>query len=142
MRYMCSKIAVTCHHWRGTNMREPIRLRPNLLLAFCAVNLALLLSGCNEHETATVGQTFGPKPTLVEPEKSLVPTINVAKAIGWPAGGKPTAADGMAVNALATALDHPRRLYVLPNGDVLVAETTHRQGLTKRKVSRAGSPSW
>ncbi|MGA8902877.1 PQQ-dependent sugar dehydrogenase [Bradyrhizobium sp.] len=130
-------------------MREPIRLRPNLLLAFCAVNLALLLSGCNEHETATVGQTFGPKPTLVEPEKSLVPTINVAKAIGWPAGGKPTAADGMAVNAFATALDHPRRLYVLPNGDVLVAETNapsrpdEEKGIkgwiTKLVMGRAGA---
>jgi len=113
------------------------------------VNLALLLSGCNEHETATVGQTFGPKPTLVEPEKSLVPTINVAKAIGWPAGGKPTAADGMAVNALATALDHPRRLYVLPNGDVLVAETNapsrpdEEKGIkgwiTKLVMGRAGA---
>ena len=51
------------------------------------------------------------------------PTVNVANAIGWPAGGKPIAANGMAVNAFATGLDHPRSLYVLPNGDVLVAET-------------------
>jgi glucose/arabinose dehydrogenase len=54
---------------------------------------------------------------------SWIPTVNVATAIGWPAGGKPTAANGMAVNAFATGLDHPRTLYVLPNGDVLVAET-------------------
>ncbi len=55
--------------------------------------------------------------------KSWIPTVNVATAIGWPAGGKPTAAHGMAVNAFATGLSHPRSLYVLPNGDVLVAET-------------------
>jgi glucose/arabinose dehydrogenase len=91
------------------------------------------LAACNDQETATVGQTFGPKPTLVEPEKSLVPTVNVAKAVGWPAGGKPIAAEGMAVSAFASGLDHPRTLYVLPNGDVLVAETNapHRPDETR-----------
>jgi glucose/arabinose dehydrogenase len=91
------------------------------LFAICI--MGLLLAACNEQETAMVGQTFGPKPILVEPEKTLTPTVNVAKAIGWPAGGKPIAADGMVVNAFATGLVHPRTLHVLPNGDVLVAET-------------------
>ena len=95
----------------------------NHWLIAAAVSLAVSLTGCNEQETATVGQTYGPKPVLVEPEKSVVPTVNVAKAVGWPAGGKPMAADGMAVNAFATGLDHPRTMHVLPNGDVLVAET-------------------
>ena len=94
-----------------------------LLLVAGVAGFALPLASCNEQETTTVGQTFGPTPTLVAPEKSLLPTVNVAKAIGWPAGGKPVAADGMTVNAFATALDHPRTVYVLPNGDVLVAET-------------------
>ncbi len=66
---------------------------------------------------------YGPNPTLPEPQKGLLPTINVAKAIGWPAGGKPQAAAGLAVARFADQLDHPRWLYVLPNGDVLVAET-------------------
>jgi glucose/arabinose dehydrogenase len=92
-------------------------------LAVCIMGLALPLAACNEQETATAEQTFGARPTLVAPEKSLIPTVSVAKAIGWPAGGKPIAADGMAVNAFATGLDHPRTVYVLPNGDVLVAET-------------------
>jgi glucose/arabinose dehydrogenase len=87
------------------------------------MGLALSLAACDEPETATVSQTFGATPTLVEPETSLTPTVNVAKAVGWPANGAPIAANGMAVNAFATALDHPRTLYVLPNGDVLVAET-------------------
>jgi glucose/arabinose dehydrogenase len=105
----------------------------NRWLAAVALGLAMPLAACNDQETATVGQTFGPKPTLVEPEKSLVPTVNVAKAVGWPAGGKPIAAEGMAVSAFASGLDHPRTLYVLPNGDVLVAETNapHRPDETR-----------
>ena len=92
---------------------------------FCHVitGMTLPLAACNEQDTAATEQTFGPSPTLPAPENSLIPTVNVAKAIGWPAGGKPVAANGMAVNAFATGLDHPRRLFVLPNGDVLVAET-------------------
>lgn len=65
----------------------------------------------------------GPNPSLPKPDKSLVPTVNIAKAIGWTNGAKPQPAAGLAVNALAGELDHPRWLYVLPNGDVLVAET-------------------
>jgi glucose/arabinose dehydrogenase len=98
-------------------------MRNHLLLAICLGALALPLAGCNETETVAAEQTFGPSPTLPAPQKSWLPTVNVAKAIGWPGGGKPVAAKGMAVNAFATGLDHPRTVYVLPNGDVLVAET-------------------
>src|SRR5579864_1586192 len=121
----------------------------NHRLIAAAVSLAVSVAGCNEQETATVGQTFGPKPVLVEPEKSVVPTVNVAKAVGWPAGGKPVAASGMAVNAFATGLDHPRTLLVLPNGDVLVAETNAppkpddtrgiKGWITKMVMGRAGA---
>ena len=52
-----------------------------------------------------------------------MPTVNIAPAKGWPIGATPTAAPGLAVNAYASGLDHPRWLYVLPNGDVLVAES-------------------
>jgi glucose/arabinose dehydrogenase len=69
------------------------------------------------------GAGFGPNPVLPPPETSLIPTINVAKADGWPSGGKPVPAAGLAVSAYASGLAHPRWLYVLPNGDVLVAET-------------------
>ena len=74
-------------------------------------------------DTASAEQTFGPSPTLPAPQNSLIPTVNIATAKGWPAGAKPAAANGMAVNAFATGLDHPRTVYVLPNGDVLVAES-------------------
>ena len=66
---------------------------------------------------------YGPNPTLPEPAKGLLPTINVAKAIGWPAGVQPQPASGLAVTRFADKLDHPRWVHVLPNGDVLVAET-------------------
>lgn len=65
----------------------------------------------------------GPDPVLPEPEKNLIPTVNTAKAIGWAENTQPIPAPGLAVNAFARELDHPRWLYVLPNGDVLVAES-------------------
>jgi len=66
---------------------------------------------------------WGPNPNLPAPEKSLIPTMNIAPAEPWPQGTRPTAAAGLAVTAYGTGLDHPRWLYVLPNGDVLVAES-------------------
>lgn len=65
----------------------------------------------------------GADPTLPEPKQSLIPTVNIAPAVGWKAGDKPTAPDGMKVQAFASELDHPRWIYRLPNGDVLVAES-------------------
>lgn len=65
----------------------------------------------------------GPNPTLPEPESKTIPTVNIAPAKGWGADQKPSAAAGMEVTSYAAELDHPRWLYVLPNGDVLVAET-------------------
>src|SRR5688500_14432298 len=65
----------------------------------------------------------GPNPTLPEPQSKAIPTVNVAPAKGWSGDQKPTAAAGFAVSSYASDLDHPRWLYVLPNGDVLVAET-------------------
>jgi glucose/arabinose dehydrogenase len=85
--------------------------------------LPLLLAACGETATLPPGADVGPNPTLPEPNETLIPTVDIADAIGWPDGGKPVAAEGLAVTALATGLDHPRWLHVLPNGDVLVAET-------------------
>src|SRR6267143_675006 len=99
-------------------------MRKNILPAVWIAALVLPLASCNDpHDTVTAEQTFGPSPTLPAPQHSWIPTVNIAPATGWPAGGKPVAANGMAVNAFATGLDHPRTVYVLPNGDVLVAET-------------------
>ncbi|HEY1990969.1 MAG TPA: sorbosone dehydrogenase family protein [Gammaproteobacteria bacterium] len=70
-----------------------------------------------------VSAGYGPNPQLPKPEKQLIPTFAIPKAVGWKQGAAPTAAPGFAVKAFATGLDHPRWLYVLPDGDVLVAET-------------------
>ena len=66
---------------------------------------------------------YGSAPKLLPPKKSLLPTVHVAAAAGWREGAMPRAARGTAVAALATGLMHPRWVYVLPNGDILVAET-------------------
>ena len=92
-------------------------------LSLAALAVAAGLAGCSETARQSVEAGMGPKPTLLAPVKTLLPTANTAKAIGWPAGAKPTAAPGLAVAAFAENLDHPRWLYLLPNGDVLVAET-------------------
>ncbi len=70
-----------------------------------------------------VNQVTGKRPDITAPRIQMLPTIGVAKAVGWPQGAMPTAAPGMKVQPFAAGLDHPRWLYRLPNGDVLVAET-------------------
>lgn len=90
---------------------------------FCLLVCPVILNGCGEVATVPEQAGMGLHPTLPPPNPTLLPTVNIAPAKGWPAGAKPQAAAGLAVNAFATNLDHPRWLYVLPNGDVLVAET-------------------
>ena len=94
--------------------------KPQLVLV---IALAGGLAACGETSSLQVSDGTGPSPQLPEPNKTLIPTVNIAPAIGWPDGVKPTAAAGTQVAAFAENLDHPRWLYVLPNGDVLVAET-------------------
>jgi glucose/arabinose dehydrogenase len=85
--------------------------------------LALGCSGCGDVSRLPANADFGPHPTLVAPRSSVIPTLHIAPASGWPAGVTPDAAAGLVARAYATDLAHPRWLYVLPNGDVLVAET-------------------
>jgi glucose/arabinose dehydrogenase len=88
-----------------------------------AIALTLALAACADtHQTSPVSG-FGPQPTLPSPQNVLIPTVNIAPAIGWPEGHSPRGAQGAQVTAFARDLDHPRWLHVLPNGDVLVAET-------------------
>ena len=87
------------------------------------IALAAGLVACGESSSLRVEDGTGPSPKLPEPNKTLIPTVNIAPAVGWANGAKPTAAPGTQVVAFAEGLEHPRWLYVLPNGDVLVAET-------------------
>ena len=91
-----------------------------ITLAAC---LVLGAAGCGERATLPESAGSGPNPVLPPPHETIMPTVNMAHAVSWPAGAKPTASPGLAVSAFATGLDHPRWLHVLPNGDVLVAET-------------------
>lgn len=84
---------------------------------------SLLLAACGDTALLTVAEGTGPNPRWVAPKPTLIPTVNIAPARGWPAGVTPQAAEGTRVVAFASGLDHPRWLLVLPNGDVLVAET-------------------
>lgn len=87
------------------------------------IALAASLVACGETSNLRVEDGTGPSPKLPEPNKTLIPTVNIAPAVGWANGAKPISAPGTQVAAFAEGLDHPRWLYVLPNGDVLVAET-------------------
>jgi len=114
-----------------------------------AVVAALALGACGSAAKLQVENGTGPDPTLPPPEKSLIPTVRIAPAVGWSDGGTPVAADGTQVVAFADKLDHPRWLYVLPNGDVLVAETAAPERpedgkgikgfFMKKAMKRAGS---
>jgi glucose/arabinose dehydrogenase len=95
--------------------------RPRVFLA--ASLLAFALAACGGREALDPAAGFGPDPTLPPPQLSLFPRVNVAEAVGWPQGRMPTPARGFRVQAFASGLDHPRWLYRLPNGDILVAET-------------------
>ena len=81
------------------------------------------LGACGTVAVSAPNTGVGPSPVLPAPQKSLVPTVHIAKAIGWPAHVLPMPAPGFKVASFAGELDHPRWLYVLPNGDVLVAES-------------------
>ncbi|MES2305662.1 MAG: sorbosone dehydrogenase family protein [Gemmatimonadota bacterium] len=94
--------------------------------ALSRARLALLmatLAACGDTARLAPGAGMGPSPTLPAPHHTLIPTVHVATAVGWPASTTPAAATGLAVNAFASGLDHPRWVYPLPNGDVLVAES-------------------
>jgi glucose/arabinose dehydrogenase len=91
--------------------------------AIVLLTLLPMLAACGETATLPWTAGTGPNPQLPAPHKTLLPTMQTAKAIGWKDGGMPTPAPGLKVNALAAGLDHPRWIYVLPNGDILVAET-------------------
>ena len=118
-------------------------------LGITTLVVGLMLSGCGETAKLPLEAGIGPDPTLPPPEETIVPTMQIAPAKGWAQGAKPTTAPGTTVAPFASGLDHPRWVYVLPNGDVLVAETdapprpdAHpgvKGKITKVVMKRAGS---
>ena len=96
-----------------------------MLRLVAAISAAALVVGCMESSKLAPERSVGPNPEIPAPDKTLIPTVHIAEATGWKDGAKPVAARGLSVTAFATGLDHPRWVYALPNGDVLVAESDH-----------------
>jgi glucose/arabinose dehydrogenase len=124
----------------------------SMTVGLCLSGVGMLALGVPSRAGAATHNSdgeYGASPTIVEPKKTLLPTLHIAKAEGWEEGMMPHAAKGTAVVALARGLSHPRWLYVLPNGDVLVAETEAppkpddskgvRGEIQKLAMKRAGS---
>jgi glucose/arabinose dehydrogenase len=115
------------------SMMSPKRSR-----AWVLVLAAMSLTACGSTTRLPITAGTGPNPVLPRPERSLIPVINVVSAKGWSGDAKPAVAEGMVVGAFARGLAHPRWLYVLPNGDVLVAETN----APPRPEDRKGIKGW
>jgi glucose/arabinose dehydrogenase len=100
--------------------RSPqIRRMTGLVLTFSAT---LALAGCNDGSGDPAAE-IGPNPTLPAPQQYLLPPMHIARVVGWKGNETPTVAQGLKIQAMATGLQHPRSIYVLPNGDVLVVES-------------------
>src|SRR3974390_142812 len=84
--------------------------------------LWLILAGGVQCQQSSPSE-YGPAPDIISPQEKWLPTVNIAKAVGWGESGAPASAKGTQVSAIARGLAHPRWLYVLPNGDVLAAES-------------------
>jgi glucose/arabinose dehydrogenase len=93
------------------------------VLLICATVSAFALAGCNDETVADPSTQIGANPTLPAPEQYLLPPMRIAKTAAW-GNETPKVPDGLQIHALATGLEHPRSLYVLPNGDVLVVESS------------------
>ncbi|MFW6093791.1 MAG: PQQ-dependent sugar dehydrogenase [Pseudomonadota bacterium] len=117
--------------------------------AMLAVLTLVVLGGCGSRAQLPVAAGTGPDPQLPPPSSGWFPTVNIAPAVGWPENARPEAMTGATVTAFARGLDHPRWLHVLPNGDVLVAESNApekpggrggiRGWIMRRVMERAGA---
>lgn len=93
------------------------------LLSMALVTVLALTLVAYADEPFYVQSQIGPNPVLPDIQQYLFPQMHLASVVGWKNGETPTAAPGLKIEALATGLQHPRSLYVLPNGDVLVVES-------------------
>ncbi|SAL68024.1 PQQ-dependent sugar dehydrogenase [Caballeronia humi] len=124
-------------------MRNPIRFY------WLSTSLICAISGCSVGPVASGDPGFGPHPELPSVRTSLIPTMNIAPVTPRDPSTTPSSPVGFEVHAFATGLNHPRWLYTLPNGDVLVAESDapaeHDEGggikgwVRKQVMKRAGA---
>jgi glucose/arabinose dehydrogenase len=129
--------------------RPATRHRGGDLLIVLLAAACLAMVACSGNADLPVTEGMGPDPALPPPDESFLPVVDIAPAVGWQAEATPTPATGLSVTAFARGLDHPRWILVLPNGDVLVAETNApprpqdgsglRGWIMKRVMKRAGA---
>src|SRR3546814_933821 len=99
------------------------KLLITLLVIVLVLGVAIFWILRGESAEVPFDQVTGTDPLVEEAEGNLIPTVRIAKPVGWPDGAVPAAAEGLAVGRFAEGLDHPRVIHALPNGDVLVALT-------------------
>jgi glucose/arabinose dehydrogenase len=109
--------------------------------------IATLISGCNEQAQFDPEHQAGANPPLPEARSFFTPPMQVPKYVGWQSGEMPKVADGLKIEKIASGLEHPRQVYSLPDGDILVAEsnspgaepvTTPKQLIAGMVTSRSG----
>lgn len=123
------------------SLRAPFLTGLSTIVLFAAVAAGCVGPSAQRTATTATNGGYGSDPVLPKPKPTLIPTINIAEATGWPGGARPKPAKGLKVSAFAGGLDHPRWMHLLPNGDVLVAETNapakKDSGFSLRKIFMA-----
>src|SRR5262245_18175099 len=124
-----------------------LRSKALLLTSACAAIGAIALFSVADGASVPAVVGYGPNPTLPAPQKTVIPNVNITPARPWTANEMPVAEAGFEVAAFARGLNHPRWIYILPSGDVLVAVTNGpgeptrsvKGWIMKRVMARAGS---
>jgi glucose/arabinose dehydrogenase len=104
------------------------------------VAMSALMSGCNEHAQYDASHQAGANPPMPEARNFFAPPMQVPRYVGWQNGATPKVADGLKIEKIASGLEHPRQVYTLPNGDILVAESNspNEEAVTTPKQVIAG----
>jgi glucose/arabinose dehydrogenase len=114
----------------------------NKLIARSALLVAIpaLISGCNEHAQYDASRQAGANPPMPEARNFFAPPMQVPKHVEWKNGATPKVAEGLKIEKIASGLVHPRQVYTLPNGDILVAESNspNEEAVTTPKQLIAG----
>ncbi len=104
-----------------------MRILKKILIGLLVLIVALAIAGYfilrGDPAKIPFDQVTGTDPKLADPDPQTIPTVKIAKPVGWKAGEAPVAADGLKVTRFAEGLEHPRTMLTLPNGDILVAES-------------------
>ena len=117
---MVNGVPISCRERTLTRALRVERHRATLFAVICVATFSL--TGCDD-DTFNPATQIGDNPKLPEPHQYLLPPMHLSSPVGWKQGEKPTVAAGLKIEALAAGLEHPRSVYVLPNGDVLIVES-------------------